>query len=867
MIRLRPPNLVVLMIVLVIAVSGAALVALPSVASAQATQTRDGGDSQNVVGGIGGDPLRRNGLISPFCRGGSPLTARQAANCRASGSPASPVPIGNYQFDVHINTSLVGLGAADAALVLQNIVIQPVWILLLWLTQGVTVVLGWCFTLNLFDRSTMGPVAEALNDARRLFTRPWLQLTLLLSVAPLLYHAVLRRRAGQGLTQLVLTILMLAFGFWVIANPFASVGLMADGVQKSSLATVSAFSTGRVSNPEIDFNRAMERLFETAVKRPYAYLEFGDVSWGTDPERRDRRLFSQKSIEGAVAANLGSTFSDLCSGNVLQCANQLKDDDFVAQMKASMAGQITQARTAKTNADLFLVFPANGKARNSINDDDSLFKTLCQPKGGDKECSGNTRHEANFRKQGQTFSRLAGLALIAFGLAGLVMLLGYIALRLLRAALFALFYLLCTPVAVVLAPLGPAGQRHFRTWAIRLFGSIITKLIFSVFLGIVFLVVRVLSEMGELGFWTQWFLIGAFYWMCWVHREELLSFLQIGHEEMGRRSASALGELFAARMAARSVGNVARSGTRAARAAATGARRTATGAADIARNSRAERTLAVGEKAHATAAATSEAAKVDRTEQTDRSMHNELAAHRKNAEPVTRRRRLSERLAQRHAEAIERGDTEGAERLSRWQSRAEQSLAARRLARPLRAASDDIVNAADQRMAQTGSPLHVREREDRSRWLDQQAETPARAGTAAEVANGTARDYRRLARLADPTMGARQYDALAPAQRARIHQAVNAELTRRQAGAALLAAGSAPTPDLVQKFAAAEQATRGGPGTPSAAGQADGRAREQMQRERIRRQFGAIDREMQDRWRDRHVSRRRTRDRRPARTR
>ena len=101
-------------------------------------------------------------------------------------------------------------------------------------------------------------------------------------------------------------------------------------------------------------------------------------------------------------------------------------------------------RDARSNGAIFLALPANGPARNSINEPGSLLRTLCQSSES-TNCRGPTAAQAEFRTNGGTWPRLVGLLLIAGGLLGMLLLLGFVAVRLLAAAIFSLLYLLLAP--------------------------------------------------------------------------------------------------------------------------------------------------------------------------------------------------------------------------------------------------------------------------------------------------------------------------------------------------------------------------------------------------------------------------------------
>src|ERR1035441_6549405 len=79
-------------------------------------------------------------------------------------------------------------------------------------------------------------------------------------------------------------------------------------------------------------------------------------------------------------------------------------------------------------------------------------------------CDGPDAAQAQFRTGAQTPARLGGLLLIAAGMLGMLLLLGFIVLRLLAASLFSLLYLLCAPAMVLAPAFGEGGRAVFRKW-------------------------------------------------------------------------------------------------------------------------------------------------------------------------------------------------------------------------------------------------------------------------------------------------------------------------------------------------------------------------------------------------------------------
>ncbi|MEA2384508.1 MAG: hypothetical protein QOH72_4479 [Solirubrobacteraceae bacterium] len=481
--------------------------------------------SPGVVDGArsSGDPLAANGLGGALCRsdrlaGG--LSAAAQDNCRTAGITAAPAPITHYGFDIHIDTGTIGVSGRTFVAALQTLVLTPLWTLLLWVVHAVLAVLEWSYALDLLDATTVGSLATALRSARELFTQPWLPLALAVASVGLFYSGLVRRRLAESAGQAAAMAVMMILGLAAIADPAGTVGEADALVQSSSLGTVAAVSARDPAHAEASFADALRGVFATVVEAPWCYLEFGDVQWCRDPARLDDRLtHAARNLAGPDRAGL-------------RCGPPRCPDGDDRDRAAALLGRAT------TNGDLFLAFPANGDERNSINDVDSLFRTLCGA-DNDDHCSGPTAAQARWRTETGTWPRAGGLALITAGILGMVALLGFLALRLLGAAIIAMLCLLLAPVAVLAPALGEGGRSAFRAWGMRLLGALVSKLLYSAFLGVVLLALHILEGMGALGWWTQWLLVAAFWWIVFSHRHRVLEFATLSHSRAGARAMSA----------------------------------------------------------------------------------------------------------------------------------------------------------------------------------------------------------------------------------------------------------------------------------------------------------------------------------------
>jgi hypothetical protein len=225
-------------------------------------------------------------------------------------------------------------------------------------------------------------------------------------------------------------------------------------------------------------------------------MEFGKVGW-CESEHKDSRLVAAADrIATKERAKIGSQSAELLGA-------------------------------ARTNGELFLALPANGPRRNSINDSGSLFNVLC---GHSSEpCQGRTAGEAEFRAGGGTPWRVLGLFLFWFGVLGMVLVLGFIALHLLTAALFSIFFLLLAPAAVIAPALGDGGRAAFRNWLTRLLGAVCAKLIYSFVLGVVLLMQQTMLKVHTFGWAGQWLLASTMWWWLYFKRHQVDGFAKGGY--------------------------------------------------------------------------------------------------------------------------------------------------------------------------------------------------------------------------------------------------------------------------------------------------------------------------------------------------
>jgi TrbL/VirB6 plasmid conjugal transfer protein len=672
------------------------------------------------------DPLVSNGLGSPTCRGplAGELSASGRRNCETSGFVAAPAPTGDYGLDVHIDTGVLGISSGGLLSTVQDLLVTPLWMALVWAVHALVVMLEWCFTIDLLDSAAAAGVSGGLLRMQTSFTEPWLPLALAVASVLVLYHGLIRRRVAETLGEALVMLAMMAGGIWIIADPTATVGALGAWSNQASLGTLAIAATGAPSGPGQALAGGLDTVFTVAIEVPWCYLEFGDVAWCTEPSRLDPRLRAAAlTIATHEAADLACQPS---SATLAACVRVQGADARALEHSARLL------RDAQSNGAMFLALPANGVARNSINEQGSLLRTLCQSSEA-TNCRGATAAQAEFRTNRGTWPRVGGLLLIAGGLLGMLLLFGFLALRLLAAAIFSLLYLLLAPVMVLAPAFGQAGRALFRRWAVQLLGAVVSKLVFSFLLGVILAVLTVLSHLDALGWWTQWLLMSAFWWAAYLRRHQVFGVASAAMADAGSATEHAR-----RRSVARTVAGVLEGPRTGIVMARWSKHRLAKQAPEMP-----DRTLARVGHQRARAGADEQVVR------TLEAAHRDATARATTA-PETQQRLTAERGRQRRLErerdnALSAGDSRRA---------AELGLRARRVQSEIEHEQDAL--SAAQRLAREGQQAHRRtgavysreRRGQQDRLLDVQAALPPR-GRAAEA--GARRDYAALAGLAGYT--------------------------------------------------------------------------------------------------------------------
>jgi hypothetical protein len=388
---------------------------------------------------------------------------------------------------------------------------------LVWLAHGLLVALEWSYALDLVRGPLANGLAPLLRDAQSELTDPWLASLLALASVLAAYHGLIRRRVAQTFGEAAAMLAMIAAAMFVIADPGATVGALSQWSDEASLGSLDAIAYGGSAQPYAALASSMQQLYAATIDAPWCFLEFGNVSWCDSPQRLDPRLHAAAI---RIAARIEA-----------EAAGSAADRGIGAEV---LAHRVQLLREAQSNGAIFLALPANGPLRNSVKEAGSLLYVLCGGAPDATRCQGPTAAEAEFRANSGTLPRIGGVVVIALGVLGMLLLIGFVALRLLEAAIVSVLFLMLAPAAALAPTLGDAGRAAFKRWAGRLLGAATAKLLWSVVLAALLTSMRLLLALQGLGWLTQWLLMGTLWWGVFLRRHGLLATVSYGHRPGGR---------------------------------------------------------------------------------------------------------------------------------------------------------------------------------------------------------------------------------------------------------------------------------------------------------------------------------------------
>jgi hypothetical protein len=473
------------------------------------------------------DPLSGLGIRNPVCDEPAQIHSRATrTSCEVTGTPETTYPTSDYGFDVFIPTGVTHpIGDFTAGFVT---ILNGIWLGLLFVLKLVLTLLGLAFGLNPFsDGPTMARISAAVSRIYETVTDPWLSALVVCAGVALAWRGLISRDVAGSVAGTIAAVAMLVLGLWVVHAPRESVGRLASFSNEVALGVIAAPQSGSLGDPTGSYAEAMSHVWSRLVEVPFAGLDFSDVNWALGPP-------PEEAVKKADEA--------FCEDNSALTA--LADLQHIGIHTEEQCAAFAEKRFGKPRRviDLYLRSSPGSAARAALwnffdHEAADQYKPKVAAQGGDG-----------------VITRLSMLALFAIGLLGALLLLAWLAIRLLTQAAIAFVLLLALPFALFFPLLGDWGRRSFRRFGLALIGAVLAKVIYAAFLSVVLLGIVVLGSIDGAGGSATGFLLSAgFSWAVFLKRHDLIGWISVGeHERLAGFGAAGIAGFALGRHAARS---------------------------------------------------------------------------------------------------------------------------------------------------------------------------------------------------------------------------------------------------------------------------------------------------------------------------
>jgi hypothetical protein len=518
------------------------------------------------------DYLSGLGLTSPFC--GEPgLTSTQAQNCTETGSPWSAYPVGNYGLDINTGSNgggILNLNITGFVTGLLQEIANGLWMFGLYVLKAVITLVELAFGLNLFGNShALTGISRALTNFYNNFDVPWMSFVLAAIGLWGIWTGLIQRKHSYTVGATLASVLMIVAAMWVIAEPANTVGVAYEAANDASLDLIAAPSQGNAGDPQGAFASAMGSLWSQMVRGPWCALDFTSIQFCNGaPEAGAVRAAAKDAYldNGILLPELAKAMSPRggnCKAAGLNAVKCIQNYVAAHQPYPPPA----------TRADLYLRYSPGGKPRQDLwtyyhGTDDS--HVLIFDVGGGH--AGKNPAAVSIQGTDGWITRIGLLLLLGFGLLGALLMLVWVAVRLVLQTCMGLVLLVLAPIALVFPAFGETGRSMFGTWGKSLIGAMIGKAFYAAMLAAAVTGSSAITTLAGNGasFGMTFLLLAAFWWSLFLKRNEILALVQAGPRNaladperghVAARAAAGYAAVMGARYGLRQMGE-ARSGRR-----------------------------------------------------------------------------------------------------------------------------------------------------------------------------------------------------------------------------------------------------------------------------------------------------------------
>ena len=435
-------------------------------------------------------------------------------------------PVGSYQLDQYFPAISVGftsgVDASGVAPMIAYFGAEVLWEITSFLANGVILLFGLAFNLDLVNGSTPGsgalaPVSQAIHNLyESTFGTPWLIAAITLVGCWAMWKALIQRRYAETAGALAVSALFFVLAIGIVTQPEKTIAPASKLSNQLSTALLSLGSEGSVGNESQAKTAASDQLFELLVLNPWTVLEFGGIEHCATVSHGKPQSVAVRPLSSNPATDT-------------QLASQLEHG---TEVKANGKTCINDRNKYATH---FLQFPPGSHRRGAEHealehgDNEVLPASDSGKSDGTYPLGPADEPAAEAMGKGGQYQRLLLAIVILLGEIGAYLLLGALAVGVILAQILLLTLLAFAPVALLIGIFPGRGHEFFRKWLSKLAGYLARKVIYSLILAIVLAVCSALDDAtSNLGWLLAFALQAAFLWTVFLQRNRLTSDLLAG---------------------------------------------------------------------------------------------------------------------------------------------------------------------------------------------------------------------------------------------------------------------------------------------------------------------------------------------------
>jgi hypothetical protein len=435
-------------------------------------------------------------------------------------------PVGSYQLDQYFPAISVGftsgVDASGVAPMIAYFGAEVLWEVTSFLANGVILLFGLAFNLDMVNGSSAGsgalaPVSRAIHNLyESTFGTPWLIAAITLVGCWAMWKALIQRRYTETAGALAVSLLFFVLAIGIVTQPEKTIAPASKLSNQLSTALLSLGSGGSVGNESQAKTAASNQLFELLVLNPWTVLEFGGIEHCATVSHGKPQSVAVRPLSSNAATDT-------------QLASELEHG---TEVKANAKTCINDRNKYATH---FLRFPPGSHRRGAEHealehgDNEDLPASDPGKTDGTYQLGPADDPAAEAMGKGGQYQRLLLAIVILLGEIGAYLLLGALAVGVILAQILLLTLLAFAPVALLIGIFPGRGHEFFRKWLSKLAGYLARKVIYSLILAIVLAVCSALDDAtSNLGWLLAFALQAAFLWTVFLQRNRLTSDLLAG---------------------------------------------------------------------------------------------------------------------------------------------------------------------------------------------------------------------------------------------------------------------------------------------------------------------------------------------------